>query len=193
MVLYCGRQKHQTHGYTILHSYYSAVRWSQQPTPKAYRYRHPPHRRTTGTMFKAHLWFSNEDLYNKTLSDPRVSLETVYTSLTGIRINTATVSLSTLASFLLIIIIYRSKTKMGSVYHRIMFGMSFFDIVQSLAMAFTTLPMPTCMIYDQFEGLIIGTEDSRKAHGFMFLIGSMTATTYNAMLCLYYLCALRYS
>lgn len=82
---------------------------------------------------------------------------------------------------------------MGSVYHRIMFGMSFFDIVQSLAMAFTTLPMPTCMIYDQFEGLIIGTEDSRKAHGFMFLIGSMTATTYNAMLCLYYLCALRYS
>lgn len=75
---------------------------------------------------------------------------------------------------------------MGSVYHRIMFGMSFFDIVQSLAMAFTTLPMPTYMIYDQFE-------DSRKAQGFMFLIGSMTATTYNAMLCLYYLCALRYS
>ena len=79
---------------------------------------------------------------------------------------------------------------MGSVYHRIMFGMSFFDIVQSLAMAFTTLPMPIDMIYDQFEGLIIGTEDSCKAQGFMYLIGSIAATTYNGMLCLYYLCAL---
>lgn len=147
-------------------------------------------RRTTSAMSKAHQQF-NEDLYNKTLSDPRVSLETVYTSLTGIRIATTTASVSTLASILLIF--FRSQTKMGSVYHRIMFGMSFFDIVQSLAMAFTTLPMPTDMIYDQFKGLIIGTENSCKAQGFMYIIGSMAATTYNEMLCLFYLSALHFN
>jgi len=134
----------------------------------------------------------DEVLYNKTLDDPRISVETVYTSLTGIRITTTTASLSTLASVLIIFIIFRSKTKMGSVYHRIMFGMSFYDIIQSLAMAFTTVPMPKNMIYEQFEGLIIGTEDSCRAQGFMFIIGMLASTSYNAMLCLYYLFSLHF-
>jgi len=52
--------------------------------------------------------------------------------------------------------------------------------------------MPTDMIYDQFEGLIIGTRDSCRAQGFAYLIGSLATTTNNEMLCLYYLCALHF-
>ena len=134
----------------------------------------------------------NEALYNKTLSDPRVSLETIYTSSIGIGITVTTASLSTLASILIIFIICRSITKTGSVYHRIMFGMSFYDIIQSLAMSFTTMPMPTDMIYEQFEGLIIGTQSSCRAQGFLFVCGSLSSLTYNVVLCWYYLCALHF-
>ena len=134
----------------------------------------------------------DDALYNKTLSDPRVSLETIYTKSIGIGITATTASLSTLASVLIIFIIFRSKTKMGSVYHRVMFGMSVYDIIQSLAMSFTTMPMPTDMIYEQFEGLIIGTQASCRAQGFVFVFGSLSALLYNAMLCWYYLCALHF-
>jgi len=134
----------------------------------------------------------DDAVYNQTLEDPRVSLETVYTSLTGIRITITTASLSATASLLIIFIIFRSKTKMKSVYHRIMFGMSFFDILQSVAMAITTVPMPKDMIYQQFEGLIVGTDVSCRAQGFMFIFGSMASTTYNAVLCWYYLCVLHF-
>jgi len=80
----------------------------------------------------------DDAVYNQTLEDPQVSLETVYTSLvTGIQITITTASLSATASLLIMFIIFRSKPKMGSVYHRIMFGMSFFDILQSVAMAIT--------------------------------------------------------
>jgi hypothetical protein len=134
----------------------------------------------------------DEAVYNKTLEDPRVSLETVYTSSTGIRITITTASLSAIASLLIIFIIFRSKTKLTSVYHRIMFGMSFYDILQSVAMAITTVPMPKDMIYQQFEGLIVGTDVSCRAQGFLFIFGSMTSTTYNGVLCWYYLFVLHF-
>ena len=134
----------------------------------------------------------DDAVYKQTLEDPRVSLETVYTSLTGIRITITTASLSAVASLLIIFIIFRSKTKMKSVYHRIMFGMSCYDILQSVAMAVTTVPMPKDMIYQQFEGLIVGTDMSCRAQGFVFIFGSMASTTYNAVLCWYYLCVLHF-
>jgi len=146
---------------------------------------------TSSALSECHNQF-DEALYNKTLSDPRVSLETIYTSSIGIWITATTASLSTLAAALIIFIIYRSSTKMGSVYHRIMFGMSYYDIIQSLAMSFTTMPMPTDMIYEQFEGLIIGTQASCRAQGFVFMFGSLSALTYNVVLWWYYLCALHF-
>jgi len=59
-------------------------------------------------------------------------------------------------------------------------------------MAITTVPMPKDMIYQQFEGLIVGTDVSCRAQGFMFIFGSMASTTYNAVLCWYYLCVLHF-
>ena len=52
--------------------------------------------------------------------------------------------------------------------------------------------MPKDVIYQQFEGLIVGTDVSCRAQGFMFIFGSMTSTTYNGVLCWYYLCVLQF-
>jgi hypothetical protein len=137
--------------------------------------------------FDQHDHDNSSAIYNMTLDDSRLSIKTVYTSLTGIWLTTVTASLSALTSMLLIFIIFRSTTKLGSIYHRILFGMSFYDIIESLAMALTTIPMPKDMIYEQFEGLIVGTENTCTAQGFLFQFGSPAATAYNAILCWYYL------
>jgi hypothetical protein len=89
--------------------------------------------------FDQHDHDNSSAIYNMTLDDSRLSIKTVYTSLTGIWLTTVTASLSALASMLLIFIIFRSTTKLGSIYHRILFGMSFYDIIESLAMALTTI------------------------------------------------------
>jgi len=51
-------------------------------------------------------------------------------------------SISAVSSSLIIYLICRSKPKLSTIYHRIMFCMSVADILASTAMALTTLPMP---------------------------------------------------
>jgi len=133
---------------------------------------------------------SYSDIYNKTLQDPRLNIETLYTSLTGIGITATTSTLSTLCSITIIYVILKSTTRMGSVYHRIMFGTSIADILQSVTMAFSTLPMPTDMIYDQFQGLILGTTTTCRIQGFIYLVGYMSGNMYIIFLTYYYFCAL---
>ena len=98
---------------------------------------------------------------NTTMADdPRANVETIFTSLTGIVITIISASISIIASALVIYIILRSmKGLRKSVYHRIMFGMNAADILQSTAIAFTTLPMPKDMIYS-FKGVVIGNHTS---------------------------------
>lgn len=82
---------------------------------------------------------------------------------------TTTVILSTLSSLVIIYIISRSTVSFGSVYHHIIFG-SVADILQSIAMALTTLPMPMEMIYEQFNGLIVvGNNKTCSIQGFLFI------------------------
>jgi hypothetical protein len=134
---------------------------------------------------------SYSDIYNKTLQDPRVDVETVYTSLIGISITATTATLSALSSIVIIYVISKSsKGFFGSVYHRIMVGMSMADILQSITMAFTTLPMPTDMIYDQFQGLIHGTEITCRIQGSIYLYGYLSGNTYIIFLLYYYYCAI---
>jgi hypothetical protein len=117
---------------------------------------------------------------------------TLNTSATGIIIATCSASASVVGSALIVICILRSDRGLGIVYHRIMFGMSCFDFVQSLAMTFTTLPMPTDMLYEQFQGLAAGTTTTCDIQGFTIVFASFCTLMFNAILCIYYLCSIRF-
>lgn len=125
--------------------------------------------------------------------DPRLGVETLYTSVTGIAIATTTSLISIIASFTIMLVIFRSPVGLGSVYHRILFGMSAADILQSLAMALTTLPMPKDMIYEQFDDLLVlGNDTTCNIQGFMYICGFLSGTMFTTILCYYYLCAIHF-
>jgi hypothetical protein len=69
--------------------------------------------------------------------------------------------------------------------------MSVADILQSIAMAWTTVPIPTEMIYEQFNGLmVVGNNTTCSMQGFVYMCGFLAGTFYNIFLTYYYLCAL---
>jgi hypothetical protein len=111
-------------------------------------------------------------------------------------------SLSAIASSLIIVAIFKSDTKLKTVYHRIMFFMSCADISGSIAMALTTLPMPKHMsqeimdidgnlsLYENWAGIKLGNTQTCEAQAFFYSFGVSTMYAYNAMLCIYYVCAI---
>ena len=117
-------------------------------------------------------------------------IQTFATTASGVIIPRFVGTLSAISSIIIISIIARSKTRLSSPYHRILFGMSFADVIASAAVAFTTLPMPADMIYTQFQGKSIGNTWTCAIQGYAantyFHIGAF----YNFGLCLYYLCAI---
>lgn len=127
-----------------------------------------------------------------TTDDERIYIETLYTSHAGSNIARTTGTISVVSSAILIAVILRSSVGLSSIYHRIMFCMSFADIIASIAIALTTIPMPKDMIYTQFEPKAYGTTATCSIQGFLFTFGSVVTFGYNTSLCLYYLCAIRY-
>ena len=111
-------------------------------------------------------------------------------------------SLSAIASSLIIVAILKSDTKMKTVYHRIMFFMSCADISGSIAMALTTIPMPQHMsqeimdidwnlsFYEEWAGMKLGNTQTCEAQGFFYSFGVLSMYAYNAMMCIYYVCAI---
>ena len=109
-------------------------------------------------------------------------------------------SISVLSSSMIIFLIYRSQAKLSTIYHRIMFGMSFADIMSSTAMALTTIPMPrndAQYWIEQYGGDVkwegytkIGNWYSCQAQGFFYSTGVSVMFAYNASLCAYYACAI---
>uniref|UniRef100_A0A7S3PU89 Uncharacterized protein n=1 Tax=Chaetoceros debilis TaxID=122233 RepID=A0A7S3PU89_9STRA len=81
-----------------------------------------------------------------------------------------------------------------------MFGMSVCDIMCSVAMAATSLPMPKSLPdganksytkpYEEWSGTKLGNIKTCEAQGFLFTFGATSMFSYNAMLCLYYACAI---
>jgi len=102
--------------------------------------------------------------------------------------------ISAISSALVIFIILRSKPKFKTIYQRIMFGMSCTDIMSSIAVALSTLPMPKELpySYESFSGTRIGTIATCEAQGFFFVFGFIAMFTYNLMLCIYYTCAIAF-
>jgi hypothetical protein len=108
----------------------------------------------------------------------------------GFIMPTITGSMSCLSSLTIIAFILRSKS--NTIYHRIMFGLSFADIIASLAIALTTLPMPKDVIYP-FSGPSYGTIETCEAQGFMYIMGSSLAFCMMAALNVYYACTLSFN
>lgn len=98
-------------------------------------------------------------------------------------------SLSAISSLLIIIIIRRSGIK--STYHRIMLFMSVADILTSISIALTTLPMPKDVIYP-FETPSYGSIATCEAQGFIYMFGNGLLFMVNGHLQLYYLLRLKF-
>ena len=125
-----------------------------------------------------------------------------YHSLPAVIITTITGSLSAISSCCLILVILRSQSKLNTVYHRITFGMSCADIMSSVAMALTTIPLPKSLPndiieleanfvdYDNWAGMKLGNVQTCSAQGFFFTFGILAMYVYNLMLCVYYVCTL---
>jgi len=108
--------------------------------------------------------------------------------------------LSAVSSCLIIYLIVISEKRLSTIYHRIMFFMSWADIFSSVAMALTTLPMPKTLPdsislafdvpYNDWSGMKLGNTQTCEVQGFFFTFGIVAMYSYNAMLCIYYACAI---
>ena len=145
-----------------------------------------------GTFVVLALSDYDPELYNITLADERTHLETVYTSVVGVSIAATTGACSSFCSLVIMYLILKSRSKLSTIYHRLIFCLSIYEVIISIAIAFTTLPMPKDMIYNQFNGLILGNTSTCSAQGFLFILGAQSAGLYNSFLMVYYLLSIRY-
>jgi len=104
-------------------------------------------------------------------------------------------SVSTISSSLIIYLIFLSKSKLSTIYHRILFGMSCADIIGSITMALSTLPMPEINVCTdngdyEWDAVRIGNIQTCQAQGFFQRFGLTTMYTYNLILCFYYTCVI---
>lgn len=106
-------------------------------------------------------------------------------------IASTTGTLSSVSSTLIMYIILRSESKLTSTYHRIMFFMSFWDLLTSIAIALTTLPMPTDNIFDHVTASY-GNTTTCSVQGFFAYVGSVLGIFSTCILCIYYVCVLRF-
>ena len=131
------------------------------------------------------------------MEDPQSSLriDNVFTSLVGPIISGCSGSLSAICSILIIYMIILSQNRLSSTYHRLMFCMSVFDIIGSISMALTTLPMPSddeIVNAYGYAGTRLGTIRTCELQAFFMMVGTYGTHSYTAALCIYYLCILGY-
>lgn len=99
--------------------------------------------------------------------------------------------LSLLASGAIIFKIMRSEEKLSSPYSRIAFGMSLGDIFASSAHFTSTFLNPSSASPKLWGAF--GTQATCSIQGFIAMLGSVSAPTYNLALCVYYLCVIKYN
>ncbi len=108
-----------------------------------------------------------------------------FQTVAAISITSVSATVSALSSFIILVVIARSQIRLGSAYHRIIAGMAFFDLVGSLAMMLTTIPMPPDTIYP-FQGAVYGNVGTCEAQGFFFVFGYSGSFFMNCSLNLFY-------
>jgi len=137
------------------------------------------------------LLLTDEEKLENALNDERNHSTYVSTSKLGSNIARVLSSLSIVSLLFLILLIYRSEIGLSTIYHRIVFCMSVAYILAAMAMGLTTLPMPTDMIYTQYETAVYGNQATCTAQGLVFAAGTRTAFLYFSSLSIYYLSSIR--
>ncbi len=104
-------------------------------------------------------------------------------------------SLSVTGSSLIIFLVLKSRTRLSSVYHRILLGMSVFDIIGSAFIVVSSLMLPKDLPdleeYQWLQHSIRwGSAETCQAQGFLIVFGMTSMYYYNSMLCLHYACAI---
>ena len=127
----------------------------------------------------------------KALNDERTFPERYYATVSGCIIASTSAVVSTICSILLITIIRRSSIGLSTVSHRLVFAMSIADILGSVAMGTTTLPMPKNLVYE-FESMSIGNEFTCNVQGLLVTFGIFSAFLLNAFLAIYYMLTITY-
>ena len=100
-------------------------------------------------------------------------------------------SLSILSSILIIVAIHRSQLRLTRIYNRIMLGISTMDIISSIPITFTTLPMPAADTVTTLPGAA-GNIVTCNLQGYFSNFGYMGSMLYSVGLTLYYLCTIHY-
>jgi len=127
----------------------------------------------------------------KTLDDARTYVQNFNTSIAMPIVAGLSSAFSVLADLAIIVFVLRSTTRLSTVYHRIMLGMSLGDLLASLATMLTTIPVPAGVIYE-YAGATLGNNFTCSLQGFAFWFGSSIAFLYCAGLSIYYLCYVKY-
>ena len=98
---------------------------------------------------------------------------------------------SILASIVILVVINRSHEGLSTTLNRLLFGLSFSDILSSTFLCLGTLPAPK--EYADVIWNAKGNIASCEAQGFFIFVGSMAAPLYNCSLCFYYLTILKFN
>lgn len=88
----------------------------------------------------------------------------------GFIVPTITGLLSTCGSLLILYAIYKSPLQLSTTYHRIMATMSLFDVIASVCLALTTLPMPSDDSV-RYAGPMIGNHVTCQIQGYTSIFG----------------------
>jgi hypothetical protein len=135
----------------------------------------------------------NNTTLSEVYDDERRHSSTVYTSKLGIGLNCFSSVLSATSSIALIVIFLRSDKRLSSLYHRRIMSIAVATLVTSLAMAFSTLPMPKDMIYTAYEGIVAGSTLTCDIQYFFISLGAHFYYWFILILALYYVCRIVFS
>mmetsp|Transcript_16847 Transcript_16847/g.24541 ORF Transcript_16847/g.24541 Transcript_16847/m.24541 type:complete len:546 (-) Transcript_16847:160-1797(-) len=126
------------------------------------------------------------------LNDDRATMDTFYTSTASSILSSVVSIMSTAASATVIYLVLISPKKLGTNYHRLMLGLSIFNIIASIPIVFSSLALPKDMIYTGFEGPILGNTETCNAQAAAIFFGWNGVLVYTTSLMIYYLLSIRY-
>ncbi len=97
-------------------------------------------------------------------------------------------SISSVASLAIIISILRSEVKLSNSYRRLVFGISVYDLIQSIGQAFSSVLMPSGTFW-----LASGNDVSCKFQGFITIVGFVGTIFYSLSLTIFFLLVIKYN
>merc|ERR550539_483651 len=82
--------------------------------------------------------------------------------------------------------IYKSNTRLSTIYRRLFFGISAFDLIQSISQAFSSVPMPRGLMW-----AAAGNHTTCDLQGFAAILGVNGSSLYSLSLSIYFFCVVK--